>query len=54
MVDLILYSVPNMLHAQHHVGKRLKQNALLGYVACDITVSLLVDKNMRALSLVVT
>ena len=34
MVDLIIYSVPNMLHAQHHVGKR--QNNLLGYVGCVI------------------
>ena len=38
VVDLILYSVPNTLHAQCHVGKRQgKQNVSLGYVACNIT-----------------
>ena len=34
VVDLILYSVPNTLHAQPHVGKR--QNTSLGYVDCII------------------
>ena len=28
VVDLILYSVPNMLHAQHHVGKRTNTRML--------------------------
>ena len=41
VVDLILYSVLNMLHVQHHVGKRLKQNALLGYVMHNTTSPLL-------------
>ena len=37
VVDLILYSVPNMLHAQCHVGKRQnKQNASLSYDNCII------------------
>ena len=36
VADLILYSVPNMSHTQHHVGKRLKQNASLGYADCVI------------------
>ena len=34
VVDLILYSVPNTLHAEPHVGKR--QNTSLGYVDCII------------------
>ena len=41
VVDLILHSVLNTLHAQHHVGKRLKQNASLGYVMHNTTSPLL-------------
>ena len=34
VVDLILHSVPNTLHAQRHVGKR--QDTSLGYLGCII------------------